>query len=87
MSSLKILSAAALCLLQDRLPYEGTIPATAVIPRLDVTCILRTWRIKGGMVCPWRFHMKPCLWVENAYPCGLLEVVRQPMKSHLPEFP
>lgn len=87
MSSWKILSVAALCLLQDRLPYEGTIPAASIIPRLDVTCILRTWRIKGAMSCPWRFHMKPCLWVENAYPCGLLEVVRQPMKSHLPEFP
>jgi hypothetical protein len=83
----KILSLAALCLLQDRLPYEGTISAVTVIGRLDVTCILRTWRVKGALWCPWRFHTKPCLWVENAYPCGLLEVVRQPMKSHLPEFP
>lgn len=87
MSSWKILSTAALCLLQDRLPYEGTLPAPAIVPLLDVTCILRTWRVKGAMWCPWRFHTKPCLWVENAYPCGLLEVVRQPMKSHLPEFP
>jgi hypothetical protein len=87
LSSWKILSLAALCLLQDRLPYEGTIPAVSAIGRLDVTCILRTWRIKGALWCPWRFHTKACLWVENAYPCGLLEVVRQPMKSHLPEFP
>jgi hypothetical protein len=83
----KILSFAALCLLQDRLPYQGTIPAPAVIPRLDVTCVLRTWRIKGVLYCPWTGHSKPCLWVENAYPCGLLEVVRQPFRSHLPEFP
>ncbi len=87
MSSWKILSLAALCLLQERLPYEGTIPGPTVVARLDVTCLLRTWRIKGAMWCPWRFHVKPCLWVENAYPCGLLEIVRQPMKSHLPEFP
>ncbi len=87
MSSWKILSFAALCLVQDRLPYQGTIPAPTVIPRLDVTCILKTWRIKGVLYCPWKGHSKPCLWVENAYPCGLLEVVRQPFRSHLPEFP
>jgi len=87
LSSWKILSFAALCLLQDRLPYEGTIPAPTVIPRLDITCVLKTWRIKGILYCPWHGHTKPCLWVENAYPCGLLEVVRQPFRSHLPEFP
>lgn len=87
MSLWKILSVAALCLLQERLPYEGTIPAVTVIPRLDLTCVLRTWRIKGVLYCPWRGHTKACLWVENAYPCGLLEVVRQPFRSHLPEFP
>jgi len=87
LSSWKILSVAALCLLQDRLPYEGTIPAVSVIPRLDISCVLKTWRIKGVLWCPWHGHTKPCLWVENAYPCGLLEVVRQPFRSHLPEFP
>src|SRR5262245_42562845 len=87
LSSWKILSVAAFCLLQDRLPYEGSIPPVAVIPRLDVTAVLRTWRIKGALWCPWRGHTKPCLWVENAYPCGLLEVVRQPFKSHLFEMP
>ena len=87
MSLWKILSVVAVCLLQDRLPYEGSIPAVAVIPKLDVTAVLRTWRIKGVLYCPWRGHTKPCLWVENAYPCGLLEVVRQQFKSHLPELP
>jgi hypothetical protein len=83
----RILSLASLCLLQDRLPYEGTLNPATVLPRLDVTCILRTWRVKGVLACPWNGHMKPCLWVENAYPCGLLEVVRQPFKSHLAGFP
>ncbi len=87
MSSWKVLSLAALCLVQDRLPYEGSLTAAAVIPRLDVACVLRTWRIKGVLVCPWKGRKYPCLWVENAYPCGLLEVVRQPFRSHLAELP
>lgn len=87
MSSWKILSFAALCLLQERLPYQGTTPAVAVISKLDLTAVLRTWRIKGVLWCPWMGHSKPCLWVENAYPCGLLEVVRQQFRSHLPELP
>lgn len=87
MNSLKILSLAALCLLQDRLPYEGSISPLGVLPKLDLTCILRTWKIKGVLVCPWKGRKKPCLWVENAYPCGLLEVVRQPFKSHLAALP
>ena len=87
MNSLKILSLVAVCALQDRLPYEGTIPAPGIIGRLDLSVILKTWRIKGVLWCPFRGHTKPCLWVENAYPCGLLEVVHQPFRSHLPEFP
>jgi hypothetical protein len=83
----KILSVAALCLLQERLPYEGSIPAVGVLTKLDVSAIVRTWRIKGVLWCPWNGSMTPCLWVENAYPCGLLEVVRQQFKSHLPELP
>jgi hypothetical protein len=83
----KILSAAALLGLQDRLPYEGTLTAATLIPRMDVTCLLRTWKIKGVLVCPWRGDRYACLWVENAYPCGILELVRQPFRSHLAEFP
>src|SRR5439155_22919125 len=86
LSSWKILSVAALALLQDRLPYEGSFSAISIVPQLDVSCILRTWRIKGVLWCPWRGTYKPCLWVENAYPCGILEVVRQPFKSHLAEL-
>jgi hypothetical protein len=87
LSSWKILSLAALCTLQDRLPYEGSLTAAAVLTRLDVSCVLRTWKIKGVLVCPWKGRDYPCLWVENAFPCGLLEVVRQSYRSHLAELP
>jgi hypothetical protein len=87
LSFLKVLSAILLCGLQDRVPYEGTLNGASVLARIDVTCILRTWRIKGVLWCPWKSHWKPCLWVENAYPCGLLEVVRQSFRSHLAELP
>lgn len=87
MSSWKILSLLSLSLLQDRLPYEGSVNPAAALGRLDVTCLLRTWRVKGVLWCPYHGNWKPCLWVENAYPCGLLEVVRQPMKSHVLGFP
>jgi hypothetical protein len=45
---------------------------------LDLSVILKTWRVKGVMFCP-----KPCLWVENAYPSGIFEVTRQPFQSSL----
>ncbi len=69
-----------------RLPFEGTVTVASTIPQVDATCILRTWRVKGVMVCPQNGHLKPCLWIENAYPCGLFEVVRQSTKSHLAEL-
>jgi hypothetical protein len=87
LNSWKALSVAALCLLQERLPYERSQSVATIIPQLDVGCILRTWRIKGVLVCPSATGVTPCLWVENAYPCGILEVVRQPLKTHLIEVP
>lgn len=86
MSSWKILSLAMLCLLQDRLPYEGTQSVATILPQLDISCILKTWKIKGAMVCEHGGVPRACLWVENAYPCGILEVVRQPFKSHMVEM-
>lgn len=53
---------------QDRTP--------TLLAEIDWTAILRTWRIKGVLYCP-----KPCVWVENAYPVGLLEVTRQPYRT------
>lgn len=67
------------------LPYEGTESSPAVVGRVDASAILRTWRLKGAMVCPYKGRMKHCWWVENAYPCGILEVVRAPFTSHLVE--
>lgn len=72
-------------MLQDRLPYERSLSVATILPQLDISCILRTWRIKGVLVCPYRGDIVPCLWVENAYPCGILEVVRQSWRSHLIE--
>jgi len=83
--SWRILSLAVLAL-QDRLPYEGTQSSATLLGQIDIACILKTWRIKGALVCPWKGDQYTCLWVENAYPCGILEVVRQPWKSHLAEF-
>ena len=82
---LKYLSAACLCILQDRLPYEGSQRLDTIAVKLDVSCIFRTWKIKGIMVCPGSW--KPSLFVENAYPCGILEVVRQPGRTHLVGMP
>jgi len=82
-----VLSAALLTLAQERLPYEGSLPLPALLGRIDAACILKSWKIKGVLVCPWRGHLKPCLWVENAYPCGILEVVRQPFRTHLAGMP
>jgi hypothetical protein len=71
-----------LSLLQDRLPYEGSLNTASLTAQLDPVCLLRTWIIKGALACPYE-----CVWVENAYPCGVLEVVRQSGRSHLAEFP
>lgn len=81
------LSALLLVPTQERLPYEGSVPIPSLVGRIDVGCLLKTWKIKGVLVCPWKGHLKPCLWVENAYPCGILEVVRQPFRTHLAGIP
>ncbi|MBI2930230.1 MAG: TraU family protein [Planctomycetes bacterium] len=65
------------------LPYEGTESPVSMVARVDVSAILRSWRIKGVMVCSHKGRPRTCLWVENAYPCGILEVVRRPFASHL----
>ena len=67
--------------------YEGKESLLSITPRMDVLCILRSWRLKGVMVCPTPSGgVNVCLRVENAWPTGLLEVVRQPMRSHLVEM-
>lgn len=80
----KAISAAALGFVMF-LPYEGTESSPALAPRVDVSAILRSWRLKGVLVCPHHGHMRKCWWVENAYPCGILEVVHSPWTSHMAE--
>ena len=68
------------------LAYEGTENVASVFGRLDFTCILRTWRITGVMACPAFPHgVNVCVITENAYPVGIVEVVRRPYTSHLQE--
>jgi hypothetical protein len=68
------------------LPYEGKDSIMGTISRLDISCILRTWRIKGVLVCTHGFDVRVCLWVENAYPSGIFEVIRQPYRTQLSEM-
>ncbi len=82
---MKATSAALLGILLN-LPYEGTETPPALLARTDVSAILRTWRIKGVMACHRHGRARVCLRVENAYPCGVFEVVRKPYASHFP-FP
>jgi hypothetical protein len=55
---------------QDRAP--------ALLAEIDWSAVLKTWRIKGVLYCP-----KPCVWVENAYPVGVMEVTRRPFQTEL----
>lgn len=68
------------------LPYEGKDSVAGTIARVDITCILRTWRIKGVLACTHGFDVRVCLWVENAYPSGLFEVIRQPYRTQMAEM-
>jgi hypothetical protein len=76
---MKVMSSAALGVMLF-LPYEGTETPVTVQARVDVSAILRSWRLKGIMVCGHRPYK--CWLVENAWPCGILEVVRKPYASH-----
>lgn len=68
------------------LPYEGTQTLAGTIPQVDVSCILRSWRVLGVVVCMSGLEPHACLFVENAYPSGLLEVARQPLRSYFAEL-
>jgi len=73
---------------QDKIAstYEGAETIASMTLAVDVSCILRTWRITGVMVCPSPAGgVTACVIVENAYPVGILEAVRRPMTSHLAE--
>ncbi len=68
------------------LPYEGRDTILGTLLRTDVMLILRTWRVKGVLACTHGFDIRVCLWVENAYPSGIIEVIRQPYKTQLAEM-
>ncbi len=68
-----------------KLPYEGTASVAGSVLEVDIALILSTWRIKGAMACVRESTVRVCLIVENAWPSGLIEVVRQPGRSHLAE--
>jgi len=70
-----------------RLPYEGTLSIVGTIPQVDVSCILSSWRILGALACPTPLGgVRVCLLVENAYPTGIIEVVRQQYRTHYAEL-
>ncbi len=72
---------------QTRLPYEGTLSITGTIPQVDVSCILSSWKILGALACPTPSGgIRVCLLVENAYPTGIIEVVRQQYRTHYSEL-
>lgn len=53
---------------------------------VDVSCILRSWRIVGVDTCATPHGgVRVCLIVENAYPVGIVESVRQPFATHILE--
>jgi len=56
-----------------------------MILSVDVTCILRTWKIVGVDICTHMGEPYVCVIVENAYPAGIIEAVRKPLTSHLAE--
>jgi hypothetical protein len=68
------------------LPYEGKDSITSTLGKMDISLILRSWRAKGVLVCTHGFDIRVCLWVENAYPSGIFEVIRQPYKTQLAEM-
>lgn len=72
---------------QVRLPYEGTLSIAGTYAQVDVSCILASWRILGALACPTiAGGVRVCLLVENAYPTGIIEIVRQEYRSHYAEM-
>lgn len=63
--------------------FAGSESVFGLVGKTDASTILRTWRLKGVLACVSGGRPRVCLWVENAYPCGIVEVVRQPGATHL----
>ena len=67
------------------LPQEIPEPVATIVGRTDLSAIFRTWRIKGVLACHHKGRLRKCLWVENAFPCGIFEVVQQTGASAVAE--
>jgi hypothetical protein len=71
---------------QAAAPYESTENTGTLYGQVDVSCIVRTFRITGTFACPaFPSGVNVCIIVENAYPVGVLEAVRRPYTTHLSE--
>ncbi|HTF57964.1 MAG TPA: hypothetical protein VK661_12095 [Planctomycetota bacterium] len=57
----------------------------SLLLKTDISCILRTWRLKGILGCLRDGVPRVCLWIENAYPCGIVEVVRKAGRTQILE--
>lgn len=66
--------------------YEGTESIAGIYGKIDISCILRTWRITGVFVCTHGFDVNVCVITENAWPSGIVESVRRPFSSYLAEM-
>jgi hypothetical protein len=66
-------------------PQEVPEPAATIAARTDLSAIFRSWRIKGVLSCPYKGRTRHCYWVENAFPCGIFEIVRRPGASQVAE--
>jgi len=65
--------------------YRESETFATVFAKIDLSCILTSWRIKGVSVCIKSGEPTPCVIVENAYPVGILETVTAPFDSHIKE--
>jgi hypothetical protein len=80
MSSLKLALVSLALLVQS----NETLPT--ILAKLDVSCILKSWRIKGVRVCMKGGKPVPCVVIENAYPVGILESVKQSYFTQIAEI-
>lgn len=69
------------------LGFEGKYSIPGTLGLMDISCILRSWRVKGVLTCVTPMGgVRACLWIENAWPTGIFEVVRQKGKTHYAEL-
>jgi hypothetical protein len=70
---------------QGAVSSKGTESVATLLAKADYGCILKTWRLKGIGACVRDGVPRVCLWIENAYPSGIVEVVRKRGRTRLLE--